>query len=159
MRFRAMKDAGWKDCPVIQVDWSEDKQREFIIKDNLSHGEWNWDDLGNNWDAEELKEWGMNVWQSEEASVEEESNNYEANSGTSLVIQFNSEEEAQRSHSLIAQALSGFGIMAACGAGELLAAQITGSESPSYAPAFNLNRYQDPEYQRLLEKWEVRGQL
>jgi hypothetical protein len=72
MRFRAMKEAGWKECPVIQVDWSEDKQREFIIKDNLSHGEWDWDDLGNNWDAEELKEWGMNVWQSEEASMEED---------------------------------------------------------------------------------------
>lgn len=112
MRFRAMKEAGWKDCPVIQVNWSEEKQREFIIKDNLSHGEWNWDDLGNNWDEEELKEWGMNVWQSEEQPEEEESNNFEANSGNSLIIQFNSEEEAQRAHSLIAQALSGFGIPA-----------------------------------------------
>jgi ParB-like chromosome segregation protein Spo0J len=112
MRFRAMKEAGWKECPVIQVDWSDDKQREFIIKDNLSHGEWEWDALGNNWDAEELKEWGMNVWQTEEASVEEESSNFEANSGNSLIIQFNSEEEAQRAHSLIAQSLSGFGIPA-----------------------------------------------
>lgn len=71
MRFRAMKEAGWKECPVIQVNWSEEQQREFIIKDNLSHGEWNWDDLGNNWDSEELKDWGMNVWQSEEQPEED----------------------------------------------------------------------------------------
>lgn len=56
-------------------------------------------------------------------------------------------------------ALSGYGIMASCGAGELLAAHLTGSELPSYAPAFTLNRYQDPEYQKLLEKWGETGQL
>lgn len=112
MRFRAMKEAGYTECPVIQVNWPEDKQREFVIKDNLSHGEWDWDELGNNWDAEELKEWGMNVWQSEEQSEEDDSTNFDGNSGFSLIIQFNSEEEAQRSHSLIAQALSGFGIPA-----------------------------------------------
>ena len=56
-------------------------------------------------------------------------------------------------------ALSGFGVMAACAAGELLAAQVTGDPLPSYAPAFALGRYQDPNYQRLLETWEGSGQL
>jgi sarcosine oxidase, subunit beta len=56
-------------------------------------------------------------------------------------------------------ALSGYGIMASCGAGELLAAHLTGSPLPSYAPAFTLERYQDPEYQKLLETWEDTGQL
>ncbi len=56
-------------------------------------------------------------------------------------------------------ALSGYGLMSACGAGELLAAHITGSELPPYAPAFALERYQDPEYQRLLEDWPSDGQL
>ncbi len=56
-------------------------------------------------------------------------------------------------------ALSGFGIMAACGAGELLAAHLTGSELPSYARWFLLERYGDPEYQSLLENWEDSGQL
>ncbi len=56
-------------------------------------------------------------------------------------------------------ALSGFGIMSACAAGELLAAQITGGDLPPYAPAFALARYDDPEYQKRLETWEDSGQL
>ncbi len=56
-------------------------------------------------------------------------------------------------------ALSGFGQMASSAAGELLAAHITGGSLPSYAPAFRLERYQDPEYQKLLETWGESGQL
>jgi len=56
-------------------------------------------------------------------------------------------------------ALSGFGIMAACAAGELLAAHVTGGELPSYAPWFLLQRYEDAEYQRLLADWDASGQL
>jgi glycine/D-amino acid oxidase-like deaminating enzyme len=56
-------------------------------------------------------------------------------------------------------ALSGFGVMAACGAGELLATHLTGSPLPHYAPAFILERYGDPEYQKLLETWGESGQL
>jgi glycine/D-amino acid oxidase-like deaminating enzyme len=56
-------------------------------------------------------------------------------------------------------ALSGFGVMAGCGAGELLAAHLTGSKLPHYAPAFSLERYEDPEYQKLLETWAESGQL
>lgn len=56
-------------------------------------------------------------------------------------------------------ALSGFGLMAACAAGELLADTITGRPLPHYAPAFALARYADPGYQKLLENWETSGQL
>ena len=56
-------------------------------------------------------------------------------------------------------ALSGFGVMASCGAGELLAAHLTGSKLPHYAPAFSLERYQDPTYRKLLETWAESGQL
>jgi hypothetical protein len=49
--------------------------------------------------------------------------------------------------------------MAACAAGELLAAHLTGGALPHYAPAFLLERYQDREYQRVLETWEESGQL
>jgi len=66
MRLKAMKEAGWKEVPVEIVDWSEEKQREFIIKDNVGFGEWDWDELANTWDAEELKDWGLDVWQPEE---------------------------------------------------------------------------------------------
>ena len=62
MRLKAMKEAGWQFVPVIVVDWDEDKQRQFIIKDNLSGGEWDWEMLANQWNAEELADWGLDVW-------------------------------------------------------------------------------------------------
>ena len=61
MRLKAMKEAGWKEAPVAIVDWDEDKQRQFIIKDNVGFGEWDWDMLANEWDAESLGEWGLDV--------------------------------------------------------------------------------------------------
>lgn len=56
-------------------------------------------------------------------------------------------------------AVSGYGIMSACGVGELLSKHITGGELPSYASAFSLSRYDDPEYSRRLENWNENGQL
>ncbi len=56
-------------------------------------------------------------------------------------------------------AVSGYGIMAACGAGELLAAHVQGKKLPSYAPQFSLMRYDDPDYSRSLEGWSNSGQL
>jgi hypothetical protein len=61
MRLKAMKEAGWKEVPVEVVDWDEDKQRQFIIKDNVSGGEWDWEMLANEWDTEELQEWGLDL--------------------------------------------------------------------------------------------------
>jgi hypothetical protein len=49
--------------------------------------------------------------------------------------------------------------MAGCAAGELLAAHVTGSTMPDYAPWFLLERYDDPEYRELLEHWDASGQL
>lgn len=56
-------------------------------------------------------------------------------------------------------ALGGFGLMAACACGELLAAHISNSTLPSYAAAFQLDRYDNPEYQQLLAQWGETGQL
>ena len=61
MRLKAMKEAGWKDVPVEIVDWDEDKQRQFIIKDNVGFGEWDWEMLANQWDAEKLDDWGLDI--------------------------------------------------------------------------------------------------
>lgn len=55
--------------------------------------------------------------------------------------------------------IGGFGMQVSCGAAELLAAHITGSELPHYAPAFLLSRYEDPEYQKLVEQWGASGQI
>ena len=71
MRLKAMQEAGWSEVPVKIVDWSEEKQREFIIKDNVGFGEWDWDERANTWDAEELNGWGLDTWQPEEETEEE----------------------------------------------------------------------------------------
>jgi glycine/D-amino acid oxidase-like deaminating enzyme len=59
----------------------------------------------------------------------------------------------------ISGAFSGFGVMASCAGGELLARHITGGALPDYAPAFLLSRYQDPDYRALLDTWGDGGQL
>jgi hypothetical protein len=61
MRYRAMIEAGWKTIPIERVDWPKEKQREFVIKDNVSGGEWDWDVLANEWDAGQLDEWGVDI--------------------------------------------------------------------------------------------------
>lgn len=61
MRYKACKEAGLKEIPIIITDLSEDKQREFLIKDNTSGGEWNWEVLANEWNSEELESWGLDL--------------------------------------------------------------------------------------------------
>jgi hypothetical protein len=51
---------------MMADDWTEDKRREFTIKDNVGFGEWEWDQLANEWDAELLVDWGLDVWQQAE---------------------------------------------------------------------------------------------
>jgi hypothetical protein len=63
MRLRACKEAGLKEVPIIMAsDLSEEQQKQFIIKDNLGSGEWDWDNLANEWDDNNLKEWGLIQW-------------------------------------------------------------------------------------------------
>jgi site-specific DNA-methyltransferase (adenine-specific) len=62
MRLKACKEAGLKKVHIIKAeDLTEEQQREFIIKDNVSGGEWDWDDLANNWDVDELQDWGLDI--------------------------------------------------------------------------------------------------
>lgn len=62
MRLRACQEAGLKEVHILQADQlTEKQQREFIIKDNVGFGEWDWDDLANEWDAEELEDWGLDL--------------------------------------------------------------------------------------------------
>ena len=62
MRLKACIEAGLTDVPVIHANnLSEEKKKEFIVKDNVGYGEWDWDDLANNWNAEELTDWGLDI--------------------------------------------------------------------------------------------------
>lgn len=62
MRLRACKEAGLREVPVHVVSWLDSQQEEFIIKDNVGYGEWDWDILANEWDANQLEDWGLDVW-------------------------------------------------------------------------------------------------
>jgi hypothetical protein len=62
MRLKACLAAGLKEVPIIVADKLTDAQKaEFVIKDNVGFGEWDWDLLANEWSAELLDEWGLNV--------------------------------------------------------------------------------------------------
>jgi ParB-like chromosome segregation protein Spo0J len=62
MRLKACKEAGLKEIPIIYADdLTEDQQRQFIIKDNVGFGEWDWEMIANEWNAEQLDEWGLDV--------------------------------------------------------------------------------------------------
>lgn len=61
MRLKAIKEAGYTEVAIEIVDWTEEQEKQFIIKDNVGYGEWDWDDLANNWDTEELIEWGLDI--------------------------------------------------------------------------------------------------
>lgn len=79
MRLRAAQHIGLTEIPVLQVtDWDEDKKKQFIIKDNVGYGEWDWDILHNEWDTEELNDWGLDVPEIKaEIHLEAEEDNYE----------------------------------------------------------------------------------
>ena len=68
MRLKACKEAGLKKVWIeIADDWTEAQKREFIIKDNVSFGQWDWDILANEWDEVELSDWGLEVESSTES--------------------------------------------------------------------------------------------
>ncbi len=63
MRYKALKENGMKEIPDEWVkkasDLTDDQKKEFIVKDNVGFGEWEWDTLANEWDTEKLIEWGL----------------------------------------------------------------------------------------------------
>jgi len=62
MRYKACQEIGLKEVYIIKAEnFTDDQIQEFIIKDNVGFGEWDWDILANTWDVEKLNEWGLEV--------------------------------------------------------------------------------------------------
>jgi ParB-like chromosome segregation protein Spo0J len=62
MRLKAIQEIGLKEIPIIKAEnLTEEQEREFLIKDNVGFGEWDWDALANDWNPEELDLWGLEV--------------------------------------------------------------------------------------------------
>jgi ParB-like chromosome segregation protein Spo0J len=97
MRLKACKEAGLKEVPIIKAeDLTEDQQREFIIKDNVGFGEWEWEQLANEWDAEKLEDWGLEVPLFDLEPSYEDLIGEEKNKPATLKITFESPEQLQK---------------------------------------------------------------
>jgi len=84
MRLKACIEAGLKDVPVKQAkELTEEQKKEFIIKDNVGFGEWSWDDLANNWNVEDLTEWGLDIPNFEPEVLEAEEDDFAVPDGGS----------------------------------------------------------------------------
>jgi DNA modification methylase len=67
MRLKASKDAGLTEVWIeVAEGFTEEQKKEFIVKDNVGFGEWEWDILANEWDSVQLADWGLDVWQNED---------------------------------------------------------------------------------------------
>lgn len=62
MRLKAAIEVGLKELPILLADdWTQEQRDEFLIKDNVGFGEWDWDQLANEWDEELLDKWGLDL--------------------------------------------------------------------------------------------------
>jgi ParB-like chromosome segregation protein Spo0J len=96
MRFKACKEAGLKEVSIIKASGlSAEKQREFLIKDNVSGGEWDWQ-LLQEWDSLELENWGLDVSKFEQEPTLEELIGEEKNKPATMKITFESPEQLQK---------------------------------------------------------------
>lgn len=78
MRLKAAKEVGLKELPVLLADdWTAEQRAEFLIKDNVGFGEWNWDELQSDWDVQQLEDWGLDIPQQFQVEAEAEEDDYE----------------------------------------------------------------------------------
>jgi len=104
MRLKACKEAGLKEVPIIKAsELTEDQQREFIIKDNVGFGEWDWDSLANEWDAVELEAWGLDVPVFMDEPIGDELIGEEKNKPATMKITFTTPEQLQKAEIDIAE--------------------------------------------------------
>jgi ParB-like chromosome segregation protein Spo0J len=96
MRFKACKEAGLKEVPIIIADnLTEEQQREFLIKDNVSGGEWDFEMLGNEWNVDELTDWGLEIPIFMDEPSYEDLIGEEKNKPASMKITFKTVEQLQ----------------------------------------------------------------
>jgi hypothetical protein len=97
MRLKACKEAGLKEVPVIFAhDLTEEEQKQFIIKDNVGFGEWDWDMLANEWEPELLEDWGLDVPIFEPEPDFEDLIGEDKNKPATMKITFDSPEQLQQ---------------------------------------------------------------
>ena len=108
MRLKVLQELNIAEVSVKKVlGLSEQQKREFVIKDNVNFGEWNWDDLANKWNTVQLNEWGLDLWNPEEDLFkEDEIKETKDLSGEDVVdfkleLTFENEEEQEKNYILL----------------------------------------------------------
>jgi hypothetical protein len=97
MRLKACKEAGLKEVPIIFADdLTEDEQKQFIIKDNVGFGEWDWDMIANEWDADQIEEWGLDIPFFDQEPGIDDLIGEEKNKPATMKITFDSPEQLQK---------------------------------------------------------------
>ena len=99
MRFKALKELKYTKVPkdwIKQVnDLTEQQKQEFIIKDNVGFGAWDWDMLANEWDVELLADWGLEVYIPEDIDLDdffEEAEDEEKDNVKKIILEYTEEE-------------------------------------------------------------------
>jgi ParB-like chromosome segregation protein Spo0J len=96
MRLKACKEAGLKEVYIVKAEnLTEQQKDEFIVKDNVGFGEWDWDMLANEWDTEKLDEWGLDVPVIMEEPSLDELIGEEKNKPATMKITFKTVEQLQ----------------------------------------------------------------
>lgn len=108
MRYRACKELGYKELPcyVLPEETPAKKLMEYAIKDNVGFGQDDWDLLSNEWDTEELKEWGMEMpddWQ-----VEEEEEEFKDKGDTQFIVEVVCKDEQDQNETFSKLDAQGF---------------------------------------------------
>ena len=113
MRLEAAKHLGLKTIPVIKVEgWDDRRKKEFLIKDNNNYGEWDWDTLANEFEPDDLTEWGLDVWKPEDIDysileeaddLEDELNADEGNVRMAVQVEFSLKESYDECKDLMKQ--------------------------------------------------------
>lgn len=109
MRLKAAKELGLKELPIIIADeWTEEQKAEFLIKDNVGFGDWDWDILSKEWNVDSLDVWGLSVpiYNTSDIDLDtffEEDNTVKENK-FNIILEYNEEDynliqEALKKHS------------------------------------------------------------
>ncbi len=104
MRLKAAKECKLKEIPIILADeWTAEQRAEFLIKDNVGFGEWDWDQLANEWDVQQLEDWGLDVPVFDIEPTGDELIGEEKNKPPTMKITFESPEQLQEAENEIAE--------------------------------------------------------
>ena len=104
MRLKACKDAGLTEVPVIVAsELTEEQKKEFIIKDNVGFGEWDWEMLANEWEPLELQDWGLDFPDIEIPEVEDIAGDEQKSPVFDVNVQCISEDEQQQVFNMLVE--------------------------------------------------------